>query len=187
MAETMMAVILTEKAAKRDRFDHRAAGTRQGRGPAAWASRAAGALALLWPDLTGDREGDRRGFEQHGIKVVCDPKSLLYLNGTTVDFKDERWVGACVQQPERVDNLRLRVELGLSTGHNRSRPALRLRGCVLGFRWLLSGLFGTLRQLGRGPEAHTRVLTWIVDEPCTNATGNDVGLRPPSDSLGLPR
>jgi iron-sulfur cluster assembly accessory protein len=28
-------------------------------------------------------------FEQHGIRVVCDPKSLLYLNGTTVDFKDE--------------------------------------------------------------------------------------------------
>ena len=28
-------------------------------------------------------------FEKHGIKVVCDPKSYLYLNGTTVDFKDE--------------------------------------------------------------------------------------------------
>lgn len=23
------------------------------------------------------------------IKVVCDPKSYLYLNGTTIDFKDE--------------------------------------------------------------------------------------------------
>ena len=33
-------------------------------------------------------EGDEM-FEQHGIKVVCDPKSYLYLNGTTVDFKDE--------------------------------------------------------------------------------------------------
>ncbi len=40
-------------------------------------------------DLTEQRnEGDEM-FEQHGIKVVCDPKSYLYLNGTTVDFKDE--------------------------------------------------------------------------------------------------
>jgi len=23
------------------------------------------------------------------LKVICDPKSYLYLNGTTVDFKDE--------------------------------------------------------------------------------------------------
>ncbi|MBT8486038.1 MAG: iron-sulfur cluster assembly accessory protein [Phycisphaerales bacterium] len=23
------------------------------------------------------------------IKVICDPKSYLYLNGTTIDFKDE--------------------------------------------------------------------------------------------------
>ena len=40
-------------------------------------------------DLTEQQnEGDEM-FEQHGIKVVCDPKSYLYLNGTTVDFKDE--------------------------------------------------------------------------------------------------
>ncbi len=40
-------------------------------------------------DLTEKQnEGDEM-FEQHGIKVVCDPKSYLYLNGTTVDFKDE--------------------------------------------------------------------------------------------------
>ncbi len=23
------------------------------------------------------------------VRVICDPKSLLYLNGTTIDFKDE--------------------------------------------------------------------------------------------------
>jgi iron-sulfur cluster assembly protein len=27
--------------------------------------------------------------EQVTIRVVCDPKSYLYLNGTTIDFKDE--------------------------------------------------------------------------------------------------
>jgi iron-sulfur cluster assembly protein len=40
-------------------------------------------------DLTEqDRESDE-AFEQHGVRIVCDPKSYLYLNGTTIDFKDE--------------------------------------------------------------------------------------------------
>lgn len=40
-------------------------------------------------DLTETQKDADEVFEQHGIKVICDPKSLLYLNGTTVDFKDE--------------------------------------------------------------------------------------------------
>ncbi|MEO1584917.1 MAG: iron-sulfur cluster insertion protein ErpA [Planctomycetota bacterium] len=40
-------------------------------------------------DLTETVKDTDEVFEQHGIRVVCDPKSLLYLNGTTVDFKDE--------------------------------------------------------------------------------------------------
>ncbi len=40
-------------------------------------------------DLTEQQNNGDEMFEQHGIKVVCDPKSYLYLNGTTVDFKDE--------------------------------------------------------------------------------------------------
>ena len=28
-------------------------------------------------------------FDKDGLSVVCDPKSYLYLNGTTIDFKDE--------------------------------------------------------------------------------------------------
>lgn len=27
-------------------------------------------------------------FEDEGVKVVCDPKSFLYLNGTEVDFEE---------------------------------------------------------------------------------------------------
>ncbi len=27
-------------------------------------------------------------FEQDGVKVVCDPKSFLYLNGTQLDFEE---------------------------------------------------------------------------------------------------
>src|SRR2546427_7087595 len=32
-------------------------------------------------------QGDRV-FEQHGVKVIVDPKSYLYLNGTTLDYTD---------------------------------------------------------------------------------------------------
>lgn len=40
-------------------------------------------------DLTeSERESDEK-FEIHGIRVICDPKSLLYLDGVTIDFKDE--------------------------------------------------------------------------------------------------
>jgi iron-sulfur cluster assembly protein len=40
-------------------------------------------------DLTENQKETDEVFEQHGIKVICDPKSLLYLGGTTVDFRDE--------------------------------------------------------------------------------------------------
>jgi iron-sulfur cluster assembly protein len=32
-------------------------------------------------------EGEKRAPFQ--LEVICDPKSLLYLNGTEIDFKDE--------------------------------------------------------------------------------------------------
>jgi iron-sulfur cluster assembly protein len=40
-------------------------------------------------DLTESQKETDEIFDQHGIKIVVDPKSLLYLNGTTIDFKDE--------------------------------------------------------------------------------------------------
>ncbi len=40
-------------------------------------------------DLTETQKDTDELFEQHGIKIIVDPKSLLYLNGVTVDFKDE--------------------------------------------------------------------------------------------------
>jgi iron-sulfur cluster assembly protein len=33
-------------------------------------------------------DNDER-WNQHGVEVICDDKSLLYLNGTVIDFKDE--------------------------------------------------------------------------------------------------
>ncbi len=40
-------------------------------------------------DLTETHRDNDEQFELNGIKVVCDPKSYLYLNGTNIDFKDE--------------------------------------------------------------------------------------------------
>lgn len=40
-------------------------------------------------DLTESKSDLDEEFDAHGVKVVCDPKSYLYLNGTTLDFKDE--------------------------------------------------------------------------------------------------
>ena len=40
-------------------------------------------------DLTETKSESDEEFDIHGIKVICDAKSYLYLNGTTLDFKDE--------------------------------------------------------------------------------------------------
>lgn len=40
-------------------------------------------------DLTESQKDHDEMFDQNGIKVICDPKSYLYLNGVTIDFKDE--------------------------------------------------------------------------------------------------
>ncbi|MAE66356.1 MAG: iron-sulfur cluster insertion protein ErpA [Phycisphaeraceae bacterium] len=40
-------------------------------------------------DLTEQENDNDESFAQHGIQIICDPKSYLYLNGTTIDFKDE--------------------------------------------------------------------------------------------------
>lgn len=40
-------------------------------------------------DLTESQKETDEVFERHGIKVIVDPKSLLYLNGTVIDFRDE--------------------------------------------------------------------------------------------------
>jgi iron-sulfur cluster assembly protein len=40
-------------------------------------------------DLTENQKDTDELVEQHGVKIICDPKSLLYLGGVTIDFKDE--------------------------------------------------------------------------------------------------
>ncbi len=33
-------------------------------------------------------DGDDEVFTSHDIRIVCDPKSYLYLNGTEIDYDD---------------------------------------------------------------------------------------------------
>ncbi|MFP4145796.1 MAG: iron-sulfur cluster insertion protein ErpA [Phycisphaeraceae bacterium] len=40
-------------------------------------------------DLTENQRDNDETFQEQGVHIVCDPKSYLYLNGTTIDFKDE--------------------------------------------------------------------------------------------------
>ena len=40
-------------------------------------------------DLTEARNENDEEFAVHNVRVICDPKSYLYLNGTQIDFKDE--------------------------------------------------------------------------------------------------
>ena len=40
-------------------------------------------------DLTENQKDTDETMDQHGITIICDPKSLLYLGGVTIDFKDE--------------------------------------------------------------------------------------------------
>ncbi len=40
-------------------------------------------------DLTETVKDTDETFEMHGVRIICDPKSMLYLGGVTVDFRDE--------------------------------------------------------------------------------------------------
>src|SRR6476469_7085597 len=41
-------------------------------------------------DLTEEPKGDMdEELESSGVKILCDMKSYLYLNGVEIDFKDE--------------------------------------------------------------------------------------------------
>lgn len=40
-------------------------------------------------DLTEHANENDEQWDVHGVKVICDPKSHIYLQETAVDFKDE--------------------------------------------------------------------------------------------------
>jgi len=47
-------------------------------------------------DVTDKPAADDELFESNGVRVVCDPKSYLYLSGTEIDFEDELLKGGFV-------------------------------------------------------------------------------------------
>jgi len=44
-------------------------------------------------DIVEDEEEDDRVFEQDGIRIFCDPKSMLYLEGMQVDYESNMMGG----------------------------------------------------------------------------------------------
>jgi len=40
-------------------------------------------------DITDNKQDNDEMFECDGVRVIVDPKSLIYITGTTIDFKDE--------------------------------------------------------------------------------------------------
>lgn len=47
-------------------------------------------------DVTDKPASDDEVFESHGVRVVCDPKSHLFLAGTEVDYKDDLLKGGFI-------------------------------------------------------------------------------------------
>lgn len=44
-------------------------------------------------DIVDEVNDNDRVFNQHGVQIVCDPKSYLYLNGTEIDYADSMMGG----------------------------------------------------------------------------------------------
>ncbi len=82
-----MAITLTEAAARhvRDFLSNRGkgAGVRLG-------VRTSGCSGMAYTlEFADDVEADDLVFEDHGVKVVVSPKSMVYLDGTELDFAKE--------------------------------------------------------------------------------------------------
>jgi iron-sulfur cluster assembly protein len=83
-----MAITLTEAAAARHVTRYL---RRRGKGwVCAWASRPPAARAWPTSSNTWTRSSPKTWcFENHGVKVLIDPKSLAYIDGTELDFVRE--------------------------------------------------------------------------------------------------
>ena len=110
-----MAITVTEKAASRGQADHhRAAGGRRRsrrRSICGCASSAAAAAASSTSSTSTRQINEKLDevFEFHGVPVVVDKRSLMYLSDATVDFHDDlNKRGFSITQPERQEHLRLR-------------------------------------------------------------------------------
>ena len=82
-----MAITLTEAAAKRVQtfLDKRGKGI--GLRLGVKTSGCSGMAYVI--EFVDDLDDGDQVFEDHGVKVIIDPKSLIYLDGTEVDFARE--------------------------------------------------------------------------------------------------
>ena len=82
-----MAITLTDAAANRVRnfLDKRGKGVGLRLGV-----RTSGCSGMAYVlEFVDDVNDEDKVFEEHGVKVIIDPKSLVYLDGTEVDFARE--------------------------------------------------------------------------------------------------
>lgn len=82
-----MAITLTEKAAEHIKKSLDQRGSGEGLRLGVRTSGCSGmAYVLEFVDEVGS---DDQVFENHGVKIVVDPKSLVYMDGTELDFTRE--------------------------------------------------------------------------------------------------
>ncbi len=85
--ETNMSISLTENAAKR--VEKYLANRGKGLG-LRLGVRTTGCSGMAYTlEFVDEHQGDDIMFESHGIKVFVDPKSLVYIDGTELDFAKE--------------------------------------------------------------------------------------------------
>ena len=86
-----MAIILSETAAKEIKTIIKDQGLPEGETKLRVGVKGGGCSGFSYMlDLTEEpaTENDEQ-LEEHGVKILCDQKSYLYLNGVEIDFKDE--------------------------------------------------------------------------------------------------
>jgi iron-sulfur cluster assembly accessory protein len=78
---------------------------------------------------TGSEDGDLE-IDSHGVRVVIDPISLPYLQGSLVDFKDRLMGAGFSFEPERPVDLRLQLVVP-GQGRDRGSYSPKPDGCWL--------------------------------------------------------
>lgn len=79
-----MAISLTENAARHVASQLAARGKGVGIRVGVTTTGCSGMAYVL--EFVDELNGEDKVFDNHGIKVIVDPKSLLYLDGTEMDF-----------------------------------------------------------------------------------------------------
>ncbi len=82
-----MAVTLTQAAANRVRDFLEKRGTGEGLRVAVKTSGCSGMAYVL--EYVDAIDKDDQVYESHGVKIIVDPKSLVYIDGTELDYTTE--------------------------------------------------------------------------------------------------